>query len=87
MNDFGIDIMGLKGALKKRSFNLKDKQRTVTVESGAGCVPDPAYRRRIVVRWEDGTHDTISSYDLEYVIKDGKKIYQIEPEKCEVDIA
>jgi len=81
MNDFGINIAGLTGVLKPRNFYKKpstDKERTVVVIQGSGCNPDPAWGRNIEVRTGPKTHETISSYDLEYVISDGKKIRHIE---------
>jgi len=78
MNDFLMDIMGMTAVLKSRNFYKKpstDKQRTVIVTGGPGCSPDPAYGRKIQAKY--GTHtETISSYDLEYVIVNGKKFYQ-----------
>jgi hypothetical protein len=81
MNDFGINIAGLTAVLKARNFYKKpstDKDRTVVVIQGSGCNPDPAWGRNIEVRTGPKTHEMISSYDLEYVVADGKKIRQIE---------
>jgi len=83
MNDFGIDITGLTAVLKARNFYKKpstDKERTVVVIQGSGCDPDPARGRNIEVRTGPNTHEQISSFDLEYVISGGKKIYHIEPD-------
>ena len=44
------------------------KGRTLTIVSGPGCQADPAWGRRIEVKLPDGSCETISSYDLEYVI-------------------
>ena len=80
MNDFLMDIKGCTAILKSRNYYKADateKQRTVQVLGGSGCNPDPAYGRRIEVK--SGTCImTVSSYDLECVLKDGKKICQAE---------
>ena len=79
MNDFQRDIKGLKGVLKTRNYYKADstfKERTLTIMSGAGCNPEMAWGRKIEVKLPGGTTETISSYDLEYVIdEDGKKIF------------
>jgi len=78
MNDFLTDIKGCIAVLKPRNYykpNATEKERTVKVVGGPGCNPDPAYSRRIEVK--SGTLiETISSYDLEYVLVDGKKVHQ-----------
>jgi hypothetical protein len=78
MNDFRMDLTGMTAVLKPRNFWRKPstaKQRTLTVLSGPGCNPDPAWGRNIICQC--GTaRETISSYDLEYVIKGKVKIYQ-----------
>ena len=79
MNDFLMDIKGMKAVLKQRNYyrTASDRERTVTVLGGSGCSPDPAHGRRIEVK--SGTCImTVSSYDLECVLKDGKKICQAE---------
>jgi hypothetical protein len=87
MHDFGpINLKGLKAILKPRNFWKKpstEKERTVVVIQGSGCNPDPAYGRKIECRTGPGTHETISSYDLEYVIKDGNKIAQAQVEAAD----
>lgn len=83
MNDFGINIAGLEGVLKKVNVKyLPDKYRHVKILSGPGCEPSQEVKRhrKIEVKTVDGNVETISSYDLEYVIKDGKKIHHIEEE-------
>ena len=74
MNDFGIELKGLQGVFKTKSFYKPDTKRaarTLTIESGPGCSPEVGTGRAIVVKWADGTHDKVSSYDLELVVKDG----------------
>lgn len=77
MNDFLMDIKGMKAVLKQRNYyrTASDRERTVTVLGGSGCSPDPTHGRRIEVK--SGTCImSVSSYDLEYVIKDGEKVPQ-----------
>lgn len=85
MNDFGINIMGFTAVMKPRNFWKKkatDKERTVVVTGGSGCIPEMAYGRWIECRTGPGTHETVSSYDLDYVITaEGKKIHHIEPKE------
>ncbi len=100
MNDFRMDITGLKAVVKPHIYykaKAKDAERTITVLSGPGCAPDdhidrmkPYYGhgRDIVAKLADGSTERISSYDLLYVItKDGKKVKQFESEFKDVDIA
>jgi hypothetical protein len=95
MNDFKTSIQGCTGVVKARAFHqnilgleFKTKhQRTFVIEDGLGCSPAPGTPRRITGHWLDGKRDTISSYDFEYVIKNGKEIHQTEVPSCEVDIA
>jgi hypothetical protein len=78
MHDFGnINLKGLGGVFKTRSFykpGTKRPARTLTIESGPGCLPEPGTGRAIKVRWADGTHDNVSSYDLELVVEDDHDI-------------
>ena len=99
MNDFKKNIAGFQGVLKAQIFYKKasDKERTVLLVSGQGCAPDDeivrnsphfGHGRDIEVKLSDGTRDTISSYDLAYVIDNsGKKIKPTEPNVTEVTIA
>ena len=85
MNDFSIDIKGMRAILKPHNFWKKpstERERTVTVVGGPGCNPDPAWGRRVEVKIE-GALEECSSYDFEFVIVDGKKIAQIQPEITE----
>lgn len=71
MNEFGRNILGLKGIFKKKQFwNSKatPAERTFKLEGGPGCDPkEPG--RKIAVSWDsDGGRETISSYDLEAII-------------------
>jgi len=69
----------MKAVLKQRNYyrTASGRERTVTVLGGSGCSPDPVHGRRIEVK--SGTCImTVSSYDLECVLKDGKKICQAE---------
>ena len=90
MNDFGRDIKGLMAVLKARNYYKKPstvKERTIKVISGSGCDPDPARSRNIDCKCSDGLIETISSYDLEYVInEEGKNIYHIEPKFAEAAV-
>ena len=74
MNDFGLNIKGLVGVFKTKSFYKPDTKRatrTLTIESVPGCSPEVGTGRTIVVKWANGAHDKVSSYDLELVVKDG----------------
>ena len=85
MNDFRMDLTGMTAILKPRNFWKKPstvKERTLTVLNGPGCNPDPAWGRQIRCACGE-TRETISSYDLEYVIKDKVKIYQTDDERNE----
>ena len=91
MNDFGnINIKGLMAVLKSRNYYKKPStvaERTLKVVSGSGCDPEPAMGRKIDCKRSDGIIESISSYDLEYVIdENGKKIFHIEPKTAEADI-
>jgi hypothetical protein len=82
MHDFGnIILNGLKGVIKERSFYKKasEKERTITIKSGPGSTCTLKGRKTSVV-YADGANEQIHSYDIEYVIKDGKKIYHLDLE-------
>jgi hypothetical protein len=95
MNDFKTDIQGCMGVVKTKAFHQNVKglefktkhQRTFVIEGGGGCSPEPATPRRVTGHWLDGKREILSSYDLEFVVKNGKEIYQTETPSCEVDIA
>jgi hypothetical protein len=79
VNDFGIDIKGKTAVVKARNFWKKPstaKERTVVVVGGSGCHPEMEWGRNIECRTGPGTHETISSYDLECVFDGDKKITQ-----------
>jgi len=90
MNDFQRDITGLTVVLKPRNYYKKPStvsQRTLVVVSGSGCNPEMVYGRKTVCRLPNGSTETISSYDLEYVIdENGKKIFHYEPVFTGVDM-
>lgn len=91
MNDFAQDLTGCQGIMKKTAFfkpKASEKERTFTILSGAGCLPTVNTRRQIKVKWNDGSSDTLSSYDLETLItKDGKRLKQTEPVFIDFDRA
>jgi len=91
LNDFGRNIKGLTAVLKPRNYYKKpstDKERTVVVIQGSGCNPEMAYGRNIECRTGSNTHETISSYDLEYVIDEGgKKLHHIETDSASYVVA
>jgi len=69
MNDAGIDLKG-KTVLVRNPLSGKkysSKERTFHITGGSGCNPDPAYSRKLTGKWQDGTPDTISSFDIESV--------------------
>lgn len=89
MNDFGINISGAFGVVKPRSFSLPKnssvKDRTFLIESGSGCSPEIGTGRKIKGRWlADNMPDTISSYDFEHVLLDGKKVNRLPEEVIDV---
>ena len=99
MNNFKTNLTGLIGVVKARIFykkNAKEAQRTVTVVSGPGTQPDDDIDRskpyfghghQIAVRLADGSKETISAFDLEYILVDGKKIRPIDPIFKDFDVA
>ena len=95
MNDFKTDITGLTGVVKTGAFHQNVKglefktkhQRSFVIESGPGCSPVEKTPRKVTGEWLDGRRENLSSYDFEFVIKDGKEIHQTETPSCEVDIA
>ena len=79
MNYFGIVLTGLTGVFKKeRFFNTKasEKERTFHITGGPGCDPK-CYGSKVKGTWPDGVPDTIDSYSLETVEKNGKRVRQI----------
>ena len=92
MHDFGskLDLTHLKARFKKATFYLKAasaKARTLTIDEGPGTTAVPNTPRWIWATWADGSRETISSYDLEVVIKDGKEIKPLNTELgLDVDI-
>jgi hypothetical protein len=89
LNDFGRDITGLQAVYKARIYykgKVPVARRTLKIISGPGCDPEPRRIRSIAVRWYDGAHDQISSYDLEYVIDEqGNKIYPKDSDSTETE--
>lgn len=90
MHNFGqVNLVGLHGLFKKKTFykpNATKPSRTFVCDSGPGCEPSTnkdgshdGRGRKISGHWlSDNVKDTISSYDLEAVLVDGK---EIEPEE------
>lgn len=92
MNDFGINLQGKHAVLRPRTKMLQDmfeKERTFVCEGGSGCIPEIGTNRKITGYWlADFLKDTISSYDLGFVIDDdGKKVVPIEVPVTGVDVA
>jgi len=87
LNDFGRDIKGLRAVLKPINYYKKPStvaERTLKILSGSGCKPEPEWSRNIEVKGPDGLIETISSYDLEYVIDTGgNKIAPHKPEAAD----
>jgi hypothetical protein len=79
MNDFKMAINGCKGVIKARSFykTAPEKERTVSIGAGPGASP-ALPGRKVSVKYSDGSTEYINSYDLDYVIKDGKKVFHID---------
>lgn len=90
MNDFLIDITGLEGLValpKSWKHKVPEKERMFLVQGGPGCNPDPAWGRKITGRWvASGQADTRDSHELEYIVKDKKKIYP-QDAMVEVEVA
>jgi hypothetical protein len=91
VNDFGIDLTGLKAIYSKATFskpNATRPSRTFLCEGGPGCKPTstgmlglPFGGRTITGRWAaDGQRDTISSAELEaYIDTTGNEIERPKP--------
>ena len=80
MHDFGkFDLFKLKGVFKAKTF-YKTKstraERTFTIIDGPGASHVSNTPRTLFVKWDsDGSKETISSYDIELLIKaDGTEV-------------
>ena len=78
MNDWGVNLKGKHGVMKAGIF-YKPKasiaERTFVLEGGLGCDPTPNTPRKVTGFWlSDKAKDTLSSYDFEYLIINGKNV-------------